>query len=283
MTIKISSESTCDLSAELIRTHDISIMPATIIMEGHTYQDGVSIHPKDIFAHTEETGNLCTTSALNVGEFQEYFATLSRQHEAIVHICIGSGFSSGYQNACIAAQDFPNVHVIDSQSLSTGQGLVVLAACKLAKGCEDVSAMCAALRDMTGRIEASFILERLDYMVKGGRCSSVMALGANLMQLKPCIEVIDGKLQSGKKYRGPYAKCAAAYIRERLAGRTDLEMDTLFFTYTELSDESLAAATQVLDELGGSFAQVYITQAGCSVSCHCGPGTMGVLFVRKKS
>ncbi len=283
MNIKISTESTSDLSAELIQAHDLSIMPATIIKDGHTYQDGVNIFPRDIFSHVEATGTLCTTSALNVGEYHEYFASLAPQHETVVHICIGSGFSSGYQNACIAAQEFPNLHVIDSQNISTGQGLITLAACKMAKDCTDLNAMCDALREMTERVEASFILERLEYMVKGGRCSSLMALGANLMQLKPCIEVIDGKLQSGKKYRGPYAKCTAAYIRERLKGRADLDMGSLFLTYTVVSEESLAAAKQAIAEFGSGFSQVYVTQAGCSVSCHCGPGTLGVLFVRKKA
>ena len=198
----------------------------------------------------------------------------------MIHITIGSGFSSCYQNACLAAEDFPNVRVIDSQNLSTGQGLVVLKACELAAAATDLDALAEELRAYTEKVEASFLVDKLDYLVKGGRCSSAAALGANLLNLKPCIEVKGGKMTVGKKYRGNYAKCLANYVKERLDGREDIDRSTLFVTQTIVSDECNAAVLEAVKTYG-KFDTVYETTAGCTVSCHCGPGTLGILFVRK--
>ena len=172
------------------------------------------------------------------------------------------------------------MRVIDSRNLSTGQGLVVLKACELAKECEDLDELAEKLRAFTDKVEASFLLDRLDYMVKGGRCSAAAALGANLLNLKPCIEVRNGKMSVVKKYRGHYAKCLANYVKDRLSGRDDLDKNILFVTHTPVTDDcmkAVEAAVAACDD----FETTYWTQAGCTVSCHCGPGTLGVLFVRK--
>jgi len=137
-----------------------------------------------------------------------------------------------------------------------------------------------ALRAYTERIEASFVLDQLKYMVKGGRCSSAAALGANLLNLKPCIEVKNGKMSVVKKYRGNYAKCLINYVKDRLAERGDVDGNTLFITYTTVNDECYQAVTDAVAQYG-NFQNIYHTVAGCTVSCHCGPGTLGVLFVRK--
>ena len=202
MRIKITADSTCDLSPELVQENNIEIFPLFINMGDKSYLDGVDIHPADIFAHVAAGGALCSTAAVPIGTYRERFEALSREYDAVVHVNIGSGFSVTYQNACLAAEDLPNVRVIDSRNLSTGQGHVVMEACKLAKTATDLDEMCEELKELTYRVDASFLLDRLDYMVKGGRCSSVMALGANLLKLKPCIEVVDNKMVVGKKYRG---------------------------------------------------------------------------------
>jgi DegV family protein with EDD domain len=165
-------------------------------------------------------------------------------------------------------------------NLSTGQGLVVLEAARLAKDATDLDTIAEQLRSFTARVEASFLLDRLEYMVKGGRCSSAAALGANLLNLKPCIEVKNGKMSVGKKYRGNYAKCLASYVKERLADREDLMGDILFVTHTPVTDDCHAAVMEAVSQYG-KFETVYETDAGCTISCHCGPGTLGVLFVRK--
>jgi DegV family protein with EDD domain len=211
---------------------------------------------------------------------EELFAKYSKEYDGVIHISLGSGFSSSYQNACIAAEDFPNVRVIDSMNLSTGQGHVVLEACRLRETCEDLDEVAEKLRAFAPRVEASFLLDQLTYMVKGGRCSAVAALGANLLGLKPCIEVKDGKMGVVKKYRGKYEKCLTAYVKDRLADREDIVRDELFLTYTPVSTGCLAAVKDAI-EAYGNFNTVYETTAGCTVSCHCGPGTLGVLFVRK--
>ncbi len=281
MNIKITSDSTCDLSAALIRQYDIGIAPLIVVKDGKHYHDGVDIVPGDIFAHVDAGGSLCSTAAVNMEEYRDIFALYAEKYDAVVHINIGSGFSSCYQNACLAAENFNNVYVIDSQNLSTGQGHVVLEACRMAEECTDIEAMCQQLRELTTRVEASFLLSRLDYMVKGGRCSAVSALGANLLKLRPCIEVRDGKMRVCKKYRGNFDKCLAEYTHDRLGNRDDIIRDRLFITYTPVSDEVLSAVKGAVGECE-PFQQVYQTTAGCTVSCHCGPGTLGVLFIRNK-
>ena len=280
MKIKILSDSTCDLSPEQIAEHDIDIARLSIIKDGEAFLDGETITPADIFAHVAAGGDLCSTNAFNVDGYQQLFAKYANDYDGIIHINLGSGFSSCYQNACIAAEDFPNVRVIDSQNLSTGQGHVVLEACRLAKACENLDEIAEKLNAFTPKVEASFLLDQLKYMAKGGRCSSVAALGANLLNLKPCIEVRDGKMSAVKKYRGSYSKCLANYVKDRLADREDIIRSELFLTYTPVTDDCLAAVKEAIDAYG-NFETVYETKAGCTVSCHCGPGTLGVLFVRK--
>ena len=280
MKIKILADSTCDLSAELLEKYNITLVPLTVIKCGEPFVDGITITPADIFAHVEATGQLCSTTATNMDEYVQWFEKFTDDYDYIFHISLGSGFSSSCQNARLAADELPNVRVIDSMNLSTGQGLVVLKACELAQKCENVDEMQKALEDFTTRVEASFLLDQLQYMVKGGRCSSVVALGANLLNLKPCIEVKDGKMSVVKKYRGNYAKCLATYVKDRLAGREDLDKDTLFVTRTTVTDECFNAVKEAVDA-HAYFENIYWTQAGCTVTCHCGPSTLGVLFVRK--
>jgi len=280
MKIKILSDSTCDLSRELLEQHNISLVPLIVIKDGKDYKDGVSITPADIFEHVAAGGELCTTSAVSIGEYTDIFAQYAGDYDGIIHINIGSGFSTCYQSACLAAEEFDNVRVVDSKNLSTGQGLVVLKACQLAETCTDLDALVQELQAFTEKVEASFLVDKLDYLVKGGRCSAAAAMGANLLNLKPCIEVKDGKMGVVKKYRGNYAKCLSAYIRERLEDREDIDRSTLFVTKTSISDDCYEGVMEAVHTFGG-FETVYETTAGCTVSCHCGPGTLGVLFVKK--
>ena len=280
MKIKILSDSTCDLPKELLEKYDITVVPLTIVKNGKQFSDGVNITPADIFAHVAAGGSLCTTTAMNMGEYAEYFERFASDYDGILHINLGSGFSSCYQNACLAAEDFENVRVVDSCNLSSGQGLVVLKACELAQSCDSLDALQQAVSDYAKRVESSFLLDQLAYMVKGGRCSSAAALGANLLNLKPCIEVKDGKMSVVKKYRGNYAKCLTSYVKDRLAERDDLETKTLFVAHTPVSDECMEAVAETIKKYD-TFENVYWAEAGCTVSCHCGPGTLGLLFVRK--
>ena len=280
MNIKVTSDSTCDLSKEILDKYNITIIPLTVVKDDKAYTDGVTITTDEIFTHVAETGRLCSTTAISVGEYQEWFEKFANDYDAVLHINISSEFSSSHQNAVLAASEFANVLVIDSRNLSTGQGLVVLKACELADSASSLEKIKESLLEFIPKVEASFLLDRLDYMVKGGRCSSVVALGSNLLNIKPCIEVKNGKMSVVKKYRGAYAKCLTAYVKDRLTNRSDLQRETLFVTHTPVTDECLQAVKAAVDEYA-DFETIYWTQAGCTVSCHCGPGTLGVLFVRK--
>ena len=279
MNIKILSDSTCDLSPEQLKEHDITLSRLTVIKNGEQFTDCETIFPADIFAHVAAGGDLCSTTAYNVDEYQKLFAKYAGEYDGVIHISLGSGFSSSYQNACLAAEEFDNVRVIDSMNLSTGQGLVVLKACELAESGMDLDEIVKELHAFTKRVEASFVLDQLAYMVKGGRCSSAAALGANLLNLKPCIEVRDGKMVVVKKYRGNLTKCLVSYTKDRLLDRDDLDYGTVFVTNTPVADEARNAVLEIVN--AQPFRNVYKTDAGCTVSCHCGPGTLGVLFVRK--
>lgn len=280
MHIKITSDSTCDLSPALVEKYDIGIIPLVVMKDSKEYLDGVTITPANIFAHVAAGGSLCSTAARGVAVFQEEFRKYLAEYDAVIHIDISSDFSSSYQNACIAAADMPQVRVIDSRNLSTGQGLVVLKAWELAQTADNLDTLKQELDAYTSRVEASFVIDRLDYMVKGGRCSGAAALGANLLNLKPCIEVKDGKMSVVKKYRGHFDKSIVSYVKDRLTNRDDIDRTTLFITHTTVAPETLRAVRETI-ESSGAFEHIYETDAGCTVSCHCGPGTLGVLFVRK--
>ena len=280
MKIKVLSDSTCDLSAQLLQQYDITLAPLTVIKGEEQFKDGVTITPADIFAHVAAGGALCSTAAVSIGEYEELFARYSPDYDGVILVTIGSGFSACYQNATIAAEDFPKVRVIDSRNLTTGQGFVALKASQLAETATDLDELAAQLRAFTQKVEASFLVDKLDYLVKGGRCSSAAALGANLLNLKPCIEVKDGKMTVVKKYRGSFEKSLVSYVKERLAQRDDIDYGTMFLTQTVLADSSCEAVMDAVRTYG-KFEQIHSTIAGCTISCHCGPGTLGIVFVRQ--
>jgi DegV family protein with EDD domain len=280
MKIKILSDSTCDLPAQLLEKYNISLVPLTVVKDGKEYKDGITITPANIFEHVAAGGELCSTSAANIGEYTDIFEKYAGEYDAVIHINLGSGFSTCYQSACLAAEEFDNVRVIDSKNLTAGQGFVVLKACELAETMDDLDAIVEELNAFTEKVEVSFVVDKLDYLVKGGRCSSAAALGANLLGLKPCIEVKDGKMSVVKKYRGNYAKCLANYVKERLEGREDIDRSELFVIQTVVSEECYNGVLEAVNTYG-NFETVYESTAGCTISCHCGPGTLGILFVRK--
>ena len=213
MRYQITSDSTCDLSPEQLERYNIRLLPLYVSMDGRTLRDGVDVKPDDIYAHVSAGGSLPQTAAVNLADYVCVFTELSAKNDFVIHICISLDFSCCYQNAKLAAADFDNVYVVDSRNLSAGHGLVVLEAERMAREGMAPDDIVAALHDLAGRVEASFILDRLDYMKKGGRCSAVTLLGANLLKLRPCIEVKDGKMGVGKKYRGSFDKCVCEYHR----------------------------------------------------------------------
>ena len=280
MKIKITSDSTCDLSREQVAKYDVHIMPLAVAMGENNYRDGVDITPEQIYAHVAKGGDLPKTAANNIADYQEVFAKYSKEYDAVIHLNISAEFSSCHQNACLAAEDFENVYVVDSRNLSTGHGLLVIRAYELAEAGKTGAEIAEELRHVADRVDASFILNQLEYLKKGGRCSALAVLGANMLKLKPCIEVKDGKMGVGKKYRGAFDKSMKDYIRDRLADRDDLELDRIFVTHSGIDKELVDLAVNTVRELQ-PFKEICITQAGCTVSSHCGPDTIGVLYIHK--
>ena len=278
--IKITTDSTCDLPKYIVEQHDITVMPLGVIKAGKLYQDGINIRTADIAAHVDAGGEITTTNAVNVADYETVFRELTAKYDAVIHINIGMGFSCCHQNAKLAAEDIPEVYVVDSANLTVGHGLLVMAAAEAAEAGKSVSEILAMLEDMIPRIETSFVLDRLDYMKKGGRCSTATALGASLLKLHPCLDVIDGKLPVTKKYRGSIEKVVADYVRDRLKDRTDLDTTRMFLVDTCEDDHLASIARDILKE-DGRFGQILEAKAGCTIFCHCGPGTLGLIFLRK--
>ena len=221
--IKIISDSTADLPKELIEKYDIEIIPLSVTLGESTFKDGLEISAKDIFDFYDNTKILPKTSAVSVLEYTEVFTPWVEKGYDIIHFTISSTMSSCYQNACIAAVELGHVWSIDSANLSSGIGLQVVLAAELAKKGESAEAIAKHIAEAKTRVDASFILNQLEFLHKGGRCSGVATLGANLLKLKPCIEVHEGKMKVGKKYRGAYEKCALDYIHDRLDGNDNIE------------------------------------------------------------
>jgi len=279
MAIIITSDSTCDLTKELLDAHHIVVLPLYIIKAGIPFRDCVDITPEDIYGHVSAGGEITTTAALNVEDYHNCFARLSPFFEAVIHINLGAEFSSCYQNAVIAAESFPNVYVVDSHNLSSGHGHVVLEAARMAKECMDPRDLVAQLNAFTNRVDASFLLSQLDYLRKGGRCSSMAALGANFLKLKPCIEVYNGKMRVGKKYRGVYEKALLEFARDKLEGRQDIDTKRVLVVHTACPPELVEMVCQEIIKYTGAppIARPF---AGCTIASHCGPCTLGIMFVR---
>lgn len=280
MTIKITSDSTCDLSKELLERYDISLAPLYIIKNGKVYKDGVDITPGEIFDYVGKTGDFCTTSAVSTFDYIQFFERHAPKYDAVIHITIGSGFSLCNSNANAAAKIFENVHVVDSKNLSAGQGHVVVEAARLAAEGAAPEAILRELERIVDRVETSFLLDQLDYIYKGGRCSLAAALGANILHLRTCVEVSGGMMQVTKKYRGAFENAIYSYVHDKLQGRGDIDPRRIFVTHTAVSRKAVETAIAAIGR-AADFKEVIETQAGCTVSCHCGPGTLGVLFLRK--
>ena len=276
----ISSDSTCDLSKELIARYQIRILPMGVSLGDNIYRDGVEITPDDIYEYNARTGQLAKTSAINMSESADFFAELTKDGSAVIHFTISSSMSATYNNARMAAEDFENVYVVDSKNLSTGNGLLVIAAAEMAKRGMDAKKIADKVSELADCVDASFVVDNLEYLAKGGRCSAVAAFGANLLQLKPCICVKKGAMGVGKKYRGKFEKVLPGYVADRLANGDDICLDRVFVTHAGCDPQIVqSVVTAVKNTL--PFKEVFVTRAGCTVSAHCGANTLGVLFIRK--
>ena len=278
--ILIASDSTSDLNAELIEKYGVKILPLGVTLGEATYTDGVDIVPDMIYDNYEKTGQLPKTAAVNIADFEDFFAQYTSEGYSIVLFTISSEMSSTFSNARLAAEDFENVYVVDSRNLSTGGGLLVVTAAQMAeegKSAKEIYETCTGLVDY---VDASFVIDSLEFLYKGGRCSALAALGANLLQLKPCITVKGGKMGVSKKYRGKFASVLPQYVVDRLGDASDVNIDKVFVTHAGCEPAVIESCVAKVKEIAPN-ANVMITRAGCTISSHCGRNTLGVLFIRK--
>lgn len=278
--IVITSDSTCDLSPELKERYNIQILPLGVTLGDKTYFDGIDVTPDDIYAHHNKTGELPKTTAANMSDCIDFFKKFVDEGKAIIHFTISSEMSSTFNNCRMAAEEFDNVYVIDTKNLSTGGGLLVVAAAEMAAKDMDARTIVEEVTKLVPCVDASFVIDNLEYLHKGGRCSAVAMLGANLLKLKPCIEVKNGSMGVGKKYRGRFADVLKTYVNERIGNGDDIDLDRVFVTHAGCDPEIVDAVVKQVKEVA-DFKEVFLTRAGCTISSHCGADTLGVLFIRK--
>ncbi|QAT50781.1 DegV family protein [Caproiciproducens sp. NJN-50] len=278
--VKITADSTCDLSDAVLKKYDIDLIPLYVTLGEKSYRDKTEISPEDLYAYVRQTGRLPKTSAVTVKDYLDRFTPYKLAGRSVIHFTISSSMSACYQNAVNAANELGNVRVIDSANLSTAIGQLAVRAAELAASGLDADRIVHAVTDLIPKVETSFVIDTLTYLHKGGRCSAVAALGANLLSLKPCIEVRDGGMVVGKKYRGSLEKCLAAYVSDRLRGRSDIDYRRLFVTHSSLPPR---LADTVIRQIGklAPFEEIIETDANSTVCTHCGPGTLGIIFLRK--
>lgn len=278
MKIAISAESTIDLSQELLDKYNIKTTPFTINMGDQLVEDRIGIS-KEIFEFVDENKKLPKTSAVSPDQFKTHFENLLKEYDAIVHISLSSLMSSAYNNAVSTAKDMENVFVVDSKSLSTGIALLAIKGRELADDRHTAQEIYDILNATTEKVEAGFVLETLNYLYKGGRCSALTLLGANLLKIKPQIIVEKGKMILGKKYMGGMTKVVEKYIDDLLVANPNPILDYVFITHSSPMPDAEALLIQKLQERG--FKNIYNTYAGGTVSSHCGPNCIGVLFINK--
>lgn len=280
--IRISSDSTCDLSPELVEKYNIAITPLKITLGDTDYTDQIDITPQKIYDYVAETGVLPKTAAVSVGTYTDVFTELKKDCDEVVHFTISSEMSSCYQNAVLAAEEVGGVYVVDSRNLSTGIGHLAIEAAIAAqdetKTGKDVFDHVSSLVD---RVDVSFVINSVNYLYKGGRCSGVAAVGANLLKLKPLIEVHDGKMDMAGKYRGNMKDVVKKYITDRLTvPGAKFKRDRIFVTCTCTDYDLPNYAKEIVESLG-LFDEVLITIAGSTITSHCGKDTLGILYINE--
>lgn len=281
--VVITADSTCDLPPDIIKKNNIIITPLSVLLGDYSYQDGVDVFPSDIYDYVEETGILPKTSAVTPSQYYELFEKLTSEGKAVVHIGLSSAISSSYQNACIAASDFDDVYIVDSKSLCTGMGLLVLKACDFrAKGFE-AKKIANRVNALVPKVSTTFVLNSLEYLHKGGRCSGVAKFSANVLGIKPSIAVDPktGTLDVAKKYRGKMDLVYKQYINDCLKDVSKIDTSRIVIANSGgISPDIISFAKGVI-EGKANFDEIILANAKCTISSHCGPKTLAIFYIRK--
>ena len=278
--VMITADSTCDLSEELLNRYNVKILPLTILLGEESFLDGAHYTPADMYKRYRADGTLPKTAAPSLQQITEFFTPFLNEGYEIVHLDISSELSSTCNNARIVSSELDGVYVVDSRMLSTGVGLLVIEGAECRDKGMSAAEIAQHLTALTEKVDTSFVLDTLEFMWKGGRCSGVAALGANLLKLKPALEMKDGKLGVYKKYRGSINAVYKQYITERLSGKK-VRPGHVFITESGEIEQSVIDELEALVRELIPVQEIHHTIAGCTVSSHCGPKTLGVLFINE--
>ena len=278
--VMITADSTCDLSEELLSRYKVKILPLTILLGEESFLDGAHYTPADMYRRYRADGTLPKTAAPSLQQITDFFTPFLNEGYEIVHLDISSELSSTCSNARIVASELEGVYVVDSRMLSTGVGLLVIEGAECRDKGMSAADIAEHLTELTNKVDTSFVLDTLEFMWKGGRCSGVAALGANLLKLKPALEMKDGKLGVYKKYRGNINSVYRQYITERLSGKK-VRPGHVFITESGEIEQSVIDELEALVRELIPVQEIHHTIAGCTVSSHCGPKTLGVLFINE--
>lgn len=280
--IAITTDSAADMPQNILERYGVSLIPLHIVLGDESRLDGVELTPEELCRECRESGDIPKTSAVTIGEYIDIFKHYTDEGMSVVHLSLSAEISSTYQNACIAAAEVGNVYVVDSKSLCAAMGLLVIKACEMrdeGKSAPEIAEILTALRD---KVVTTFIIEKLDFLYKGGRCSAVSAFGANILGIKPSIEMENGKLGVGKKYRGKFEACCVQYVSDLLdayAGKIDA--DRCIIAYTAEVPQTVEEALRKEIKRHCKFKEVLVSHPGCTITAHCGPTTAAVFFMKK--
>lgn len=279
--VVITTDSSSDIPAEMALKLGVAILPIHITVGDRSYIDnGVDITPQDIYAANDNDGVAAKTAALSFAEYYDFFKQFTDTGCSVVHLSLGAGYSSTYQNSVMAAAELEDVYSIDSRTLHTGILLQILHACQLRDSGLDAAAIAADLAETSKKVRTSFVISRVDYLARGGRCSSVTALGANLLSIRPAVEQVDGKLKVCKKYRGKLTSCCCQYAKEALTSHGEPDKRWVTVSHSGIAQETLDAVIETVKQTV-DFDEVIVLHAGCTICAHCGPDTLSVCFIEK--
>lgn len=279
--IGIASDSTCDLSKELTDRYGISILPLHVILDEKEYKDGVDITSKEIYEWSDRVKKTPKTAAFSPAEAEDFLKEQMEKYDELIFFSISDSMSASRSVMQVAANTLgleDRVFVIDSMNLSTGIGLLVVQAAVLAKDAENAQEVVDEILRLRPKVRASFVVDTLVYLYRGGRCSGTAALIGSAIKLHPSIHVIDGSMQVGKKYRGNMDRVVMNYVDDQISLMKGAMKDRIFITHSGSDEAIVTAVKEELRELG-YFKEIIETRAGGVISSHCGPGTLGVLFI----
>lgn len=278
----ISTDSPADLNRDLCIRYGIETIPLHITLNDSSFDDGVDITPSDIYRFYDEHKLLPKTAAVSVSEYHDFFKSLILNGQSVVHLSLSSQISATYHNACLAAQGLDNVYIVDTKSLSSGMALLVIKACEMAKSDMKAKDIAEKIKELREKVVTSFILDKLEFLKMGGRCSAVTAFGANVLGIKPSIKMSEGTLSVDKKYRGSVDVCRIKYINDLLSEYSDrIDTSRIIFDRTQdVGDYKIQALKKAVSHKM-KFDEFIDSTAGCTISSHCGKNTFGLMFMLK--